>query len=54
MEKIYDDELYTLQNQNSQSNPKWQSDMSRNIVKKPIGMIEVDGVTVLSTQLASL
>lgn len=34
-------------------NPYWHGDISKNTMKKPIGMIEVDSVKDLAAQLSS-
>nr|XP_016503530.1 PREDICTED: uncharacterized protein LOC107821609 [Nicotiana tabacum] len=53
LEKILD-EIYALLNKFSKSNPDWQEEMGRHTVQKSAGVIELDIVSVLSAQIATL
>ncbi|XP_055830789.1 uncharacterized protein LOC129899801 [Solanum dulcamara] len=53
LEKTYDD-LYTLLNRISQGNLKWNRGNARLVVQKQAGMLEIDAVTTLTTEFASM
>lgn len=46
--------IYHFLNQIAQCSLDWQGDISRGAVKNPVVMIEVNGVTSLSTQFSVL
>ncbi|XP_055803721.1 uncharacterized protein LOC129872830 [Solanum dulcamara] len=50
LEKTYD-ELYTLLNRISQGNSEWNGGSARSVTQKQVGMLEVDAVTALTTQI---
>ncbi|XP_070024629.1 uncharacterized protein [Nicotiana sylvestris] len=53
LEKSFD-EIYALLNRFSKSNPDWQGEMGRHTVQKSAGVLELDVVSALSTQIATL
>nr|XP_016508613.1 PREDICTED: uncharacterized protein LOC107826172 [Nicotiana tabacum] len=53
LEKSFD-EIYALLNKFSKSNPDWQAEMGRHTVQKSAGVLELDVVSALSAQIATL
>ncbi|XP_055808273.1 uncharacterized protein LOC129876805 [Solanum dulcamara] len=53
LDKTYD-ELHTLLNRISQGNSEWNGGKIRSVVQKQAGMLEVDAVTELTTQIAAM
>ncbi|XP_019238790.1 PREDICTED: uncharacterized protein LOC109218850 [Nicotiana attenuata] len=53
LEKSFD-EIYALLNKFSKSNPDWQGEMGRHTVQKSAGVLELDVVSPLSAQIATL
>ncbi|KAH0769058.1 hypothetical protein KY290_013039 [Solanum tuberosum] len=47
-------ELFTLLNRISQGNPEWNGGGTKPVVKKTAGALEMDAVTALSAQIASM
>ncbi|XP_019257827.1 PREDICTED: uncharacterized protein LOC109236052 [Nicotiana attenuata] len=48
------DKIYALLNTFSKSNPDWQGEMGRHIAQKSAGVLELDVVSALSSQVATL
>nr|XP_016495533.1 PREDICTED: uncharacterized protein LOC107814608 [Nicotiana tabacum] len=53
LEKSFD-EIYALLNKFSKSNPDWQGEMGRHTVQRSAGVLELDVVSALSTQISTL
>nr|XP_016432866.1 PREDICTED: uncharacterized protein LOC107759437 [Nicotiana tabacum] len=53
LEKRFD-EVYALLNKFSKSNPDWQGEMGRHTVQKSGGVLELDVISALSAQIATL
>ncbi|XP_070015450.1 uncharacterized protein [Nicotiana sylvestris] len=53
LEKSFD-EIYALLNKFSKSNPDWQGEIGRHTVQKSVGVLELDVVSALSTQISTL
>lgn len=53
LEKTYN-KLYTLLNKISKGNPEWNEDVSRSTLWKVVGVLEVNQLTSITVQIASL